>query len=117
MVNLVCEFYKTELIGLYDANGNGIADQQIKDNILDSTGMGDRQTACEFINEFYNIDFQIIKRCGDGKVRNLIATRKDKQTVCKELFFQGEPIDFSNEATSEMYLLWAALNNFEIQDN
>ena len=112
MANLVVEFYRNELSGLWDADGSASVDKQVQIDISDAVDSGCKSAGCQLIRDYHNIDYQIVKNCNNGEMKNFVATKDEKQAVCNAIW-QDDSIDFSNEFIAEEHLLWAAINNFD----
>lgn len=82
-------------------------------DMLDCTRSGDVEPACQYILEAYEIDWRIVKTV-DGEYQNVTADADDKRKICEQIYFESDS-DFSDEETSEMYLIWEAASNIEGQ--
>ena len=79
--------------------------------LLDCTGPGDAQPACEYVRDQIGAVFQIVaKNDFNGLYENRYATRQEIQDTCKALYFDSDA-DFSEDDTCAMYLIWEAACN------
>ena len=91
------------------ASGASLRRSPHKSDVLDCTGSGDAQPACEYIRDVIGVDFRIVARDAAGNYRNRKATAEEKAETCRAIYFESET-DFSDEAMAETYLIWEAAN-------
>ena len=97
------------------AAGHSVRRSKHLRDVLDCTGSGDAQPACEYVRDAIGVDFRIVARQADGTYRNRKATAAEKAETCRAIYFESET-DFSDEATAETYLIWEAANGVENEE-
>ena len=82
-----------------------------EDPLLNCTGPGDAQPACEYIRDQIGVVFRTVARNDfNGLYENRYATRQEIQDTCKAIYFDSDA-DFSDDDTCAIYLIWEAANN------
>ena len=84
--------------------GQGVTGQ-IRGDLLDCTGSGDCEPACQYILDEYEPEFRIVKKGDDGKYANVIADETDKTAVLQEIYGDDKPDD------QDLYLVWEAAHS------
>lgn len=92
------------------ASGASVLKSRHLGHVLDCTGSGDAQPACEYVRDVIGVDFRIVARDAAGNYKNRKATAAEKAETCRAIYFDSEA-DFSDEATAETYLIWEAAND------
>ena len=81
-----------------------------EEHLLDCTGSGDAQPACEYVRDQIGVVFQIVARDDlNGLYENRYATRQEIQDTCEAIYFDLD-VDFSDDDTCATYLIWEAAN-------
>ena len=79
--------------------------------LLDCTGPGDAQPACEYVRDQIGVVFQIVARNDfNGLYENRYATRQEIEDTCKAIYFDSDA-DFSDDDACAIYLIWEAACN------
>ena len=79
--------------------------------LLDCTGPGDAQPACEYVRDQIGVVFNIVARNDfNGLYENRYATRQEIRDTCGAIYFDSDA-DFSDGDTCAMYLIWEAAHN------
>lgn len=95
-------------------SGDGLLGTEFESDIMDCNKSGDCEPACEFVRDQLKPEFRIVAKDANGKYENRIATAKEKQATCEEIYFESET-DFSDESTAETYLIWQMACNLECE--
>ena len=83
--------------------------------LLDCTGPGDAQPACEYVRDKIGVVFQIVAiNDFNGLYENRYATRQEIQDTCKAIYFDSDA-DFSDDDTCAMYLIWEAASALALE--
>ena len=84
--------------------------EKLESDLLDCTGPGNAEDACQYILDQWKPQFRIVKLI-DGRYRNVIASDKDKQEICESIYFDSDT-DFSDTDNSELYIVWETAHQF-----
>lgn len=111
MTNLIIEICprepRSEVILI---NGESVAGSDFEQDLIDCTGPGDAQNACEYILDQIGVEFRIVAQNSAGKYENRLATAAEKRETCEKIYFESNS-DFSDERLVEIYLVWEAAHN------
>ena len=111
MKNLIIEIQST-YAGICTMEGESIIGSKWESDVLDCTTSGDCWDACEYVLDHVGVEFRTVALDPEtGKYENRIATSKEKQLCCEEIYFDHEPDEFSDETKANIYLIWEAANS------
>lgn len=94
------------------ADGGEVIGSEHETDVLDCTGSGDAQPACEYVRDAIGVEFRIVARNAAGEYENRLATAEEKAETARAIYFESET-DFSDEAAAETYLIWQAAHDLE----
>lgn len=94
-------------------NGDEVsADPEVSQHLADCNASGDCEEACLYVLRFVGVEFRTVARNAAGDYENRLATAEEKAATCRAIYFDSDS-DFSDEATTETYLVWDAARETE----
>lgn len=85
--------------------------EEHEQDLLDCTGPGDAQEACEYVRDRIGVEFRIVAKNANGVYKNRKARKAELKKTCRAIYFDSDA-DFSDPDTCATYLIWEAANNF-----
>lgn len=76
-------------------------------DVMDCTGSGDAQPACEYIRDHIGVTFHIVARNAAGEYENRKATDSEIEATARAIYFESDS-DFSDMDIAATYLIWEA---------
>lgn len=90
-------------------NGKSVIGSKYEGDVLDCTGSGDCEPACDFLRVVVGVEFRIVAQNAMGEYENRLATDAELTATAKAIYFESDA-DFEDDDVARTYLIWEAAN-------